>query len=160
MAKGPTYNNEEQDLLEKLAKRGGSPTVLAKEFLSTLPGNDRSETALVQKIRKMIIDLKPAGSVPAKRTRAPRAPQVNAAPMSDAPAASPQVAAADGSTRVRKPASFIPTVNGNLPAPVTAHNGNGNGNGSNGHDVITVDLGGLKLIGSKKRVGEALQQLG
>lgn len=155
MAKGPTYNNEEQDLLEKLAKRGGSPTVLAKEFLSTLPGNDRSETALVQKIRKMIIELKPAGSVPAKKTRAPK---VNAAPMSDAPAAAaPQVVAADGSTRVRKPASFIPTANADLPAPVAAHNGNGNGHGP---DVITVDLGGLKLIGSKKRVGEALQQLG
>jgi hypothetical protein len=132
--------------------------VLAKEFLSTLPGNDRSETALVQKIRKMIIELKPAGSVPAKKTRAPK---VNAAPMSDAPAAAaPQVVAADGSTRVRKPASFIPAAKADLPAPVAAHNGNGNGNGHNGHDVITVDLGGLKLIGSKKRVGEALQQLG
>jgi hypothetical protein len=104
----------------------------------------------------MIIELKPAGSVPAKKTRAPK---VNAAPMSDAPAAAaPQVVAADGSTRVRKPASFIPTANADLPAPVAAHNGNGNGH--NGHDVITVDLGGLKLIGSKKRVGEALQQLG
>lgn len=159
MAKGPTYNNEEQDLLEKLAKRGGSPTVLAKEFMSTLPANDRSETALVQKIRKMIIELKPAGSAPAKKSRAPK---VNAAPMSDAPAAA--APAAEGSTRVRKPASFIHTANESLPAPTPSNgnggNGNGNGNGHNGHDVITVDLGGLKLIGSKKRVGEALQQLG
>lgn len=160
MAKGPTYNNEEQDLLEKLAKRGGSPTVLAKEFLSTLPGNDRSETALVQKIRKMIIELKPAGSVPAKKQRAPK---VNAAPMSDAPAAASPVVTpmSEGSARVRKPASFIHTAKESLPAPTPSNgNGNGNGNGHNGHDVITVDLGGLKLIGSKKRVGEALQQLG
>lgn len=153
MAKGPSYTDEEQRLLDKLAKKGGSPTVLAKEFLSAMPSADRSETALVQKIRKMILEIKmksDPSSVPAPKKRAPK---VNASSLSDVPPAAVATAAA-GSKRVRKPSTFVPTVNGNGEAPVPTNGHNGNG------EVISVDLGGLTLIGSKKRVGEALQQLG
>lgn len=138
MAKGPSYTDEEQKLLDRLAKKGGSPTVLAKEFMTTLQ-TDRAETALVQKIRKMILEIKMAedpASVPPPKKRGPR---VNA------------VALLDQTAPVKK----------GRPSRAKAANGNGHGAG-NGHanETISVDLGGLTLIGSRKRVGEALQQLG
>lgn len=142
MAKGPSYTDEEQKLLDRLAKKGGSPTVLAKEFIATLPESDRAETALVQKIRKLILEIKMAedpASVPPPKKRGPR---VNAAALLD------QTARRGRRSRAKESATV-------------GTNGNGHSNGhANGSETISVDLGGLTLIGSRKRVGEALQQLG
>lgn len=152
MAKGPSYTGEEQKLLNKLAKKGGSPTVLAAEFQS-VHGHMRSLPALVQKIRKMILDLN--GSAPSEAStgkKRGRPAKVNAAPLSDVP---PAPAAGKKLGRPRK-------APGAASSPLTVAGGNGAGNGhtnGNGGDV-TVDLGGLKLVGSKKRVAETLLQLG
>jgi hypothetical protein len=157
MAKGPAYTDEEQRVLEKLAKKGGSPTVLAKEFLSTLAGNDRPETALVQKIRKMILDLKVQADPAAAPAPRKRTPKVNAAPLSDVPPApTPGPTLTSNGKRKGRPPKVKPVAESQVANGHT--NGNTNGNGNT--DVITVDLGGLTLVGTKKRVGEALQQLG
>ncbi len=166
MAKGPSYTDEEQKLLNELAKKGAgpggeSPTVLAAEYVARF-GDGRSLAALVQKIRKMVLAREEAktakkaakaspsatGSSSEAPKRRGRPPKVNTAPISDAPPAK---------RRGRPPKALTLTLMGQpTPNGTSAHvptNGNGNG-------VVTVDLGeGLMLVGSKKRVGETLQKL-
>jgi hypothetical protein len=161
--KGPAYTDEEQRLLNELAKKGGSPTALAAEFQAQM-GDSRSAPALVQKIRKMILDRSEAKAAkraakadssatassnpPAKRRGRP--PKVNTAPLSDAPPAK---------RRGRPPKAVTGdtiSVNGTNGHTNVLPYVNGNGHS----DTITVDLGDLKLVGSRKRVGEILTQLG
>jgi hypothetical protein len=160
MAKGPAYTEDEDKLLGELAKKGGSAAALAKEFVTKFAA--RSEPAVMQKIRKLILargEAKAAkkaakaeaAGAPTSLTEEPakrrgRPPKVNTAPLSDVP---PAMAAPKRRGRPPRAAVVVPIV----------QNDNGGHVNGDGHE-ITVDLQGLRLVGSKKRVVEALQQLG
>lgn len=149
MGKGPVYTEQEQQELETLAAQGGSPSALAKNFISKF-SSDRSPAAITQKIRKMMLEL--AESSGKKRSAKKR---------------EMTPASAEGFRRGpgRPPKKKTTVANGH-------RGGNGNDNGHvNGHanveavhavgaattDVVLLLPNGMKLVGSKKLVAEVLQ---
>lgn len=143
--KGPTYTPEEILFLDKLARKGGSPAALVQEFHDAF-GEDRTKQALTQKIRKLMLEVNPHAP-PRPRGRPPKDPAKIAA------------AARGGSAPFRQ---GRPVAKAQPVRAVAEVNGNGNGHGYKpvSGEEITIDLGGLKLVGTRRRVAETLLQLG
>lgn len=148
MSKGPVYTEEEQKLLETLAKQGGSPSALARAFVDELD-SARPATAITQKLRKIMLAA-PGKATPPERTRLKKA----------AVARSAGIVAATLPKRRGRP----PKQPGTPVAVATVYtnghtNGHTNEHKSQSAEVVVTLESGLKLVGSKQAVAAALQHV-